>query len=62
VDACSIQSGLSSVGVIFSMISKLSNNGGKYGQRMSTLNIGCIPRKGGVLSSKELLSIALVIM
>jgi hypothetical protein len=41
-------------GINCSVISDVSNNGGKYGQR-STLNTGCEPRKGGVLSSKSLL-------
>jgi hypothetical protein len=58
----SIQSGLSFVGVSCSTISKVSNNGGKYGQKRSTLNIECRPRKGGVLSSKALLPVALVIV
>jgi hypothetical protein len=49
-----MQSGLSSVGANCSAIYEVSNNGGKYGQRRSTLNIGCNPRKGGMLSSKEL--------
>jgi hypothetical protein len=57
-----MQSSLSSVGFSCSVISEVSNNGGKYGQRRSTLNIGCRPRKGGVFSSKALLPIALVIM
>jgi hypothetical protein len=43
-------------------ISEVSNNGGKYGRRRSTLNTGCKPRKGGVLSSKELLPTTLVIV
>jgi hypothetical protein len=50
------------VGVSCSAISKVSNNGGKYGRRRSTLNTGCRPRKGGVLSSKALLPTALVIV
>jgi hypothetical protein len=54
--------GLRSMGFIFFVISEVSNNGGKYGQRRSTLNIGCRPRKGGVLSSKELLPTSLVIV
>jgi hypothetical protein len=50
-----MQSRLRSVGVSCSVISEVSNNGGKYGRRRSTLNNGCKPRKGGVLSSKALL-------
>jgi hypothetical protein len=48
----SIQSSLSFVGVKFSAIFDFSNNGGKYGQRRYTLNVGCKPRKGEMLSSK----------
>jgi hypothetical protein len=47
-----MQPGLSYVGVNCSAIYEVSNNGGKYGRRRSTLNTGCKPRKGGVLSSK----------
>jgi hypothetical protein len=57
-----MQSGLSYVGVNCFAISEVSNNGGKYGRRRSTLNIGCRQRKGGVLSSKLLLPAALVIV
>jgi hypothetical protein len=57
-----LESGLSSAGVNYSAISEVSNNGGKYGHRRSTLNIGCNPRKGGVLSSKALSPTTLVIV
>jgi hypothetical protein len=57
-----MQSGLSSVGVICSVISEVSNNGGKYGQRISTLNTGFKPRKGGMLSLKALSPIALLMV
>jgi hypothetical protein len=57
-----MQSGLRFGGVNYYSISEVSNSGGNYGQRRSTLNIGCKPRKGGVLSSKELLPTTLVIM
>jgi hypothetical protein len=57
-----VQSGLRSIGVNYYAISEVSNSGGNYGQRRSTLNIGCNPRKGGVLNSKELLPITLVIV
>jgi hypothetical protein len=57
-----MQLGLSYVGVSCSVISEVSNNGGKYGRRRSTLNIGCKPRKGGVLSSKNFLPTSLVIV
>jgi hypothetical protein len=57
-----MQSGLRFVGVSCLKILKVSNNGGKYGRRRSTLNTGCRPRKGGVLSSKSLLPTALVIV
>ena len=49
---CSMQFGFSLVGVSFFSTSYVSNNGGKYGKRRSTLNIGCRPRKGRVLNSK----------
>jgi hypothetical protein len=49
-----MQLGLIYVGVNCSATSEVSNNGGKYGRRRSTLNIGCKPRKGGMLSSKSL--------
>jgi hypothetical protein len=55
-------SGLSFVGVICSVISEVSNNGGKCGRRRPTLNTGCRERKGGVLSSKSFLHTALVIV
>jgi hypothetical protein len=55
-------SGLSYVGVKCFAISEVSNNGGKYGRRRPTLNIGCNPRKGGVFSSKELSPTTLVIV
>jgi hypothetical protein len=41
-------------------ISDVSNNGGKYGRRRSTLNTGCRTRKGGILSSKALSPTTLV--
>jgi hypothetical protein len=53
---------LSFVGANCCAIFEVSNNGGKYGRRRSTLNIGCKPRKGGVLSSKALSPMALVIV
>ena len=43
-------------------MSNVSNNGGKYGQRQSTLNIGCRPRNSGMLSWKELSPTALVML
>jgi hypothetical protein len=52
VDAFSMQSGLIYVGVSCSAISEVFNNGGKYGRRRSTLSTRCMPRKGGVFSSK----------
>jgi len=45
----------------FAMLDVFSN-GGKYGRRWSTLNIGCRPRNGGMLSSNELSPIALVMV
>jgi hypothetical protein len=51
--ACSMQSGFNSVGVSCSTMSDVSSNGGKYGRRQSTLNTGCKPRNGGMLSSKD---------
>jgi hypothetical protein len=49
-----MQSWLSSIGVNYSAISEVSNNGGKYGQRRVTLKVGCRPRKGGMFRSKAL--------
>lgn len=60
--ACSMQSGFSSVGVICFSMSDVSYNGRKYGQRRSTLKIGCSPRNGGMLSSKALSPIVLVMV
>jgi len=62
VVACSIQSGFKSVGVSCSAMSDVSSNGGKYGRRQSTLNTGCRPRNGGMMSSNELSPIALVMV
>jgi hypothetical protein len=50
------------MGVSCSAISEVSNNDGKYGLRGSTLNTGCRPRNGGLLSSKALLPTTLVIV
>jgi hypothetical protein len=57
-----MNSRLSSVGSKYSTISKVSNNGGKYGQRRDMLNSGCRPRKGGMLSEKEFSPIVLVMV
>jgi hypothetical protein len=57
-----MQLGLRYVGVNNSAISQVSNNGGKHGRRRATLNTGCTPRKGGMLSSKSLSPIALMIV
>jgi hypothetical protein len=43
-----MQSGLRSVGFNCSVISEVSNNGGKYGRRRAMLKTRCIPRKGGM--------------
>ena len=40
------------VSVNCSTISEVSNNGGKYGQRRTTLKTRCRPRKGVMLSAK----------
>jgi hypothetical protein len=53
---------LISIGVNCSAISEVSNNGGKYGRRRATMNTGCRPRKGGMLSSKELSPTTLVMV
>jgi hypothetical protein len=45
-DAFCMQSGLRFVGVNYSVISEVSNNGGKYGRRRATLKTRCRPRKG----------------
>jgi hypothetical protein len=57
-----MHSDLRSIGFICSSISEVSNNGGKYGRRISTLNIGCKPRKGGMLRSKTLSPTDLVLV
>ena len=57
-----MQLGLSYIGVNCFGIFEVSNNGGKYGGRTSTLNTGCKPRKGGELRSKALLPTTLVIV
>ena len=57
-----MQSELSSVGVNCSATFEVSNNGVKYGQGSSTLNTGCKPRNGGMLNSKALSPIALVMV
>jgi hypothetical protein len=57
-----MNSGLISIGVNFSSISKVSNNGGKYGRRRATLKTGCRPRKGGMLNSNEFSLMALVMV
>ena len=62
VVACSMQFWLSSVGVICSVMSGVSNNYGKYGRRQSTLNTRCRPRNDGTLSSKALSSMTLVMV
>lgn len=43
-------------------MSDVSNNGGKYGWRQSTLNTRCKPRNNEMLSSKELSPMALVMV
>ena len=60
--ACSMQAGLSFVGVNYSTTSRVSNNGAKYGRRSSTLNIGCRQRNGGMINSKELSPNSLVMV
>ena len=60
--ACSIESEFNSIGVTSSAMFDVSTNDGKYGQRWSTLNIGCRPRNGGMLSSNKLSPIALVMV
>ena len=62
VVACSMQSGFNSVGVSCSAMSDVSSNGGKYGQRQSTLNTGFRPRNGEMMSSNELSPTALVMV
>lgn len=62
VVACSMQSSFNSVSVSCSAMSDVSSNGGKYGQRQSTLNIGCKPRNSGILSLKALSPTTLVMM
>jgi hypothetical protein len=57
-----MESGLISLGVSCSTISEVSNNGGKYDRMISTLNTGCKPRKGGMLSLKELSPTTLVMV
>jgi hypothetical protein len=57
-----MHSGLSSFGVSCSSISEVSNNGGKYDRRISALNTGCKPRKGGMLSLKSLSPTSLVMV
>ena len=57
-----MQSWLRSVGVNCSVISEVSNNGGKYGRRRATLKTGCKPRKGGMLSTKALSPTTLVMV
>jgi hypothetical protein len=51
-----------SVGFKCSAMSEVSNNGGKYSRRRATLNTECSPRKGGMLSSKELSPTTLVMV
>ena len=60
VVVCSMQFRLSSVGVSCSAILYVSNNGGKYGWRCSTLNTGCKPRNGKMLSSKSPTTLVMV--
>jgi hypothetical protein len=62
VDACSMQSWLIYVGFNYSVISEVSNNGGKYRWRRSILKTECKPRKAGVLISKSLSPTTLVIV
>jgi len=50
------------MGVSYSAMSNVSTNGGKYGQRWSTLNTRCKPRNGGMLSSNALSPVALVMV
>ena len=60
--SCFVQLGLSFVGVNFSDTFDVSNSGGKYGRRRSTLNTRCRPRKGGILNSKALSPTTLVMV
>ena len=62
VVACSMQSGFNYVAVSCSAMSNVFSNGGKYGWRQSTLNTGCRPRKGGMLSSNTLSPTTLVMV
>ena len=57
-----MQYGFSFVGVICYVMLDVSNNGGKYGRRRSTLNTGCGLGKGGMLKSKALSPISLVMV
>jgi len=50
------------VGVSYFIMSNVSSNGGKYGQRQSTLNTRCRPRNGGNLGSNALSPIALLMV
>lgn len=51
--SCSLDLGLGYVGGNCLDPFEVSNRGGKYGQSNSTLNIGCKPRKGGIINSKS---------
>ena len=51
--ACSMQSGLSSVSVKLSSTFDVSNNGGKYGQRRSTLNTRFVGKGRGEYSIQK---------
>ena len=62
VVACSMQSGFNSVGVSCSSMPDVSSRGGKYGRRRSTLNTGCRPRNGGIMSLKALSLTSLVMV
>jgi hypothetical protein len=57
-----MQEGLSFVGANYSATSEVSRRGGKYGWSNSTLNIGCKPKKGGILNSKSFSPTALVMV
>ena len=57
-----MQSGFNFVGVTCSAMSEVSSRGGKQGRRRSTLNTGCRPRNGGIMSLKALFPTALVMV
>lgn len=59
--SCSIYSRLSSIGVICSAMSNVSNNGGNFGWRSLRLNTWCRRRNGGMVTSKALSPTTIVI-